>query len=137
MNSWIGLPPETAFKLSQVSRVTLDGEHHASGPVANGVAGDALVAACVGRAHILDLQVALGADVELATLRHLHTILGEAGGKGWKVMTQGASMWWRGSNRETVTEGLTDGTWFGSILLFSLEQAAQIWFTACYFTASL
>lgn len=75
----------------------MDSEHHAGGLVADGVSGDTLIAAAVGRAHVLDLQIAIGANVELAALCHLHTILGEAReegrGQGVKVMTLGDSVW--------------------------------------------
>jgi len=57
--------------------LTSDREHHASDLVADGVAGDALIAPSVNSARILHLQETLLADVELATFCHLYTILRE------------------------------------------------------------
>ncbi|TNN62035.1 hypothetical protein EYF80_027773 [Liparis tanakae] len=67
-----------------ISRFTCDGEHHAGDLVADRIACDALVATTVGTAHVSHLEITLGADVELATLCHLHTILveREGGAKG-------------------------------------------------------
>lgn len=54
---------------------TCDGKHHAGSLVADRVAGNTLITSGIRSAHILDLKIAFRADVELATLCHLHTIL--------------------------------------------------------------
>lgn len=61
---------------------TCDSKHHAGNLVADWIAGDTLVAPSISSAHILHLQIALGTDVELATLCHLYTILGGQGKEG-------------------------------------------------------
>lgn len=54
---------------------TCDSKHHASKLVANGIACNTFIASSISCANILYLQIAIGTDVELATLRYLYTIL--------------------------------------------------------------
>lgn len=75
------------------SCLTCDGKHHAGDLVADGIAGNTLVASGISSAHILHLQIPIGTDVELATLCHLYAILGRRGsgkeGKGQNLTCGG------------------------------------------------